>query len=328
MSGKQSDINDIKLESVITVNAKGVSAKEVEELLLKNSSAVCNGYEVMAGDKTIAFVTDKALVDKVTSERLNSFTVDGAECESKFAEEISVKSAYFSSNELSNEEQLKAAVGKVDVLTTASTKKIYTVKYDTLTKKDSSKNAGYQTVIIKGLNGSSQTVTETSYINGEIVGEPIVSTVVLEYPINEVILVGTKNVYITSTPQNASASGFRWPLAVKGTITSYWGDGRDHKGVDIGVPQGTSIIAVKGGTVIEEGYRADYGYYVTIDHGNGVKTKYAHNKSNTVEVGQTVSAGQVIALSGNTGRSTGPHLHFEVIINGNRVNPAYYINLG
>lgn len=327
MTGTDSQITEPELEAVITVNKTGATSDEVSQLILKNSPSVCYGYEVTAGDKTIAFVTDTKVIEEAKAARLASYDVDGAECESHFTEEITVSPAYFHTDKLCDDAEAKAAIDKVDVITVASTKTVYTVKYDTVTKKDSTKNAGYQAVITKGVNGSNQTVKEVTYLNGVATSEPVVSNVVLEYPINEVLLIGTKNVFITSTPQNASASGFKWPLAERGVITSYWGDGRGHHGVDIGVPQGTSVVAVKSGTVVEAGYRSDYGYYVTIDHGNGVKTKYAHNSRNTVEVGQPVSAGQLIALSGNTGRSTGPHLHFEVIINGTRVDPAYYINL-
>ncbi|MBQ1187273.1 MAG: M23 family metallopeptidase [Clostridia bacterium] len=157
------------------------------------------------------------------------------------------------------------------------------------------------------------------------------STVVVTAPVTEVVVVGTKDVFVTTTPQNASSAGFVWPLAVKGVITGPYGElrsgGKRHAGVDIGVPVGTSIVAVKAGVVEEADYDSDYGYYVVINHGNGLKTRYAHNKCNTVSVGQQVSAGQLIALSGNTGRSTGPHLHFEVIVNGGTTNPGYYLDL-
>jgi murein DD-endopeptidase MepM/ murein hydrolase activator NlpD len=320
-------IEGLELETVITVNKESATAAELSGLILKNASSVSSGYEVALGDKVVAYVENTEAFEKAKAERLGAFDVDGAECESKFADKVSVKPAFFHISKLTNDSEIKSVVNGWDVITVASTKTVYTVKYDTLTQKDSTKNAGVQVVLTKGVNGSAQTVEETTYVNGVAKGEPLISDVMLEYPIDEVLLIGTKNVYVSSTIQNASASGFRWPLAERGVITSYWGDGRNHGGIDIGVVQGTSVLAVKGGKVIAEGYRSDYGYFVTIDHGNGVQTKYAHNKSNTVSVGQTVSAGQVIALSGNTGRSTGPHLHFEVIINGDRVNPGYYLNL-
>lgn len=99
-----------------------------------------------------------------------------------------------------------------------------------------------------------------------------------------------------------------------------------HRGMDLAVPTGTPIRAALGGVVTTAKYNAGgYGYYVMIDHGNGLVTLYAHCSQLTVQAGQTVSAGDVIALSGATGRVTGPHLHFEVRVNGSLTNPRSYL---
>jgi murein DD-endopeptidase MepM/ murein hydrolase activator NlpD len=101
--------------------------------------------------------------------------------------------------------------------------------------------------------------------------------------------------------------------------------GRMHEGLDFGCPIGTPVKAAKAGLVIKAGVSSGYGNLVLVDHSDGVVTAYAHNSSFRVGVGDEVSAGQVIALSGNTGRSTGPHVHFEVRINGVPKNPAIYL---
>lgn len=99
-----------------------------------------------------------------------------------------------------------------------------------------------------------------------------------------------------------------------------------HGGVDIGMPLGTSICAVKDGTVKTAEYSTiGYGYYVVLDHGNGMETLYAHCSQLLVTVGQTVKQGDVIAKVGSTGNSTGPHCHFEVRINGEKVDPTAYL---
>ena len=104
------------------------------------------------------------------------------------------------------------------------------------------------------------------------------------------------------------------------------GERKGHTGMDLAVPTGTPIRAALGGTVTVSKYNAGgYGYYVMIDHGNGLSTLYGHCSKLLARVGQTVRAGDIIALSGSTGRSTGPHLHFEVRVNGERTNPRQYL---
>lgn len=107
------------------------------------------------------------------------------------------------------------------------------------------------------------------------------------------------------------------------------GKRKGHTGMDLAVPTGTPIRAALPGTVTVSKYNAGgYGYYVMIDHGNGLATLYGHCSKLLAKAGQTVEAGDIIALSGSTGRSTGPHLHFEARVNGERTNPRAYLPKG
>ena len=117
---------------------------------------------------------------------------------------------------------------------------------------------------------------------------------------------------------------------VSGTITSRFGAVSSrrvsrHTGLDIAAPTGTAIKAAAGGTVTFSGYKGSYGYMVVINHGNGVETYYGHCSKLYAKLGQTVSQGQVIAAVGNTGNSTGPHLHLEIRLNGVAYNPQNYL---
>ncbi len=105
----------------------------------------------------------------------------------------------------------------------------------------------------------------------------------------------------------------------------FTGESKFHSGLDIGCDSGSSIWAAASGTVIEAEYHHSYGYYVLIDHGNGYKTRYAHLSKILVDVGEEVQKGERIAYSGMTGRATGPHLHFEVILYGETQSPLKYI---
>jgi murein DD-endopeptidase MepM/ murein hydrolase activator NlpD len=118
-----------------------------------------------------------------------------------------------------------------------------------------------------------------------------------------------------------------------GFISSYFGEREDpfsgheayHKGVDFAGTAGSNVVAVAAGVVTWSGERTGYGNLVEINHGDGYVTRYAHNERTLVKVGETVKRGEAVALMGSTGRSTGPHVHFEVIRNGRQVDPLSFI---
>lgn len=136
---------------------------------------------------------------------------------------------------------------------------------------------------------------------------------------------------INSSSESRTSDGLKLPLLFEGTITSVVGmridpiDGkwRQHNGIDIAVREGTPVRTVEAGKVVYSGLRSGYGYTVVIEHNNGMVTLYGHNSALMVTQGQFVDAGAVIALSGNTGRSTGPHLHFEAWQSGVNITSAF-----
>jgi murein DD-endopeptidase MepM/ murein hydrolase activator NlpD len=134
-----------------------------------------------------------------------------------------------------------------------------------------------------------------------------------------------KKATASSNTSTSLSRGGVWPAL--GTITSKFGQrwGKDHEGIDIAASIGTNVKAFMGGKVSFSGWQDGYGNLVIIDHGNGLKTYYGHNSKLLVKAGETVDTSAVIAKSGNTGRSTGPHIHFEVRKNGTPVNPIPYL---
>jgi len=109
-------------------------------------------------------------------------------------------------------------------------------------------------------------------------------------------------------------------------IDPFTGKMEQHKGIDIAGKEGSDVLATGDGVVIWSDTRSGYGNLVEIDHGNGIITRYGHNKALLVKVGDTVRKGQAIALMGSTGRSTGPHVHIEVLRDGKQVNPSQYLS--
>ena len=132
---------------------------------------------------------------------------------------------------------------------------------------------------------------------------------------------------VTASANVYNTSQFIWPTSIK-TITSYYGErwGRLHTGIDIGVSTNSKIYAAADGIVEFSGWSGGYGYVVKIKHSNSYLTVYAHNNKLLVSEGAKVQQGDLIAYSGSTGNSTGPHLHFEIRKNNNYINPLNYLN--
>lgn len=126
---------------------------------------------------------------------------------------------------------------------------------------------------------------------------------------------------------DSAPSVLQWPVTTGGTVTSEFGPrwGRNHNGMDIACSMYTPIVACEKGTVVKTGSDNSMGNYVMVDHGGGMTTIYMHNSEVVVSVGQEVARGQLVAYSGNTGFSTGPHCHIGVRVNGSYVNPRQYL---
>ena len=178
-----------------------------------------------------------------------------------------------------------------------------------------------------GTDGLKETVCRITYKNGAAVSTETVSETVVKEPTAKVIYEGTK-----VKPITASTGIYDWPLKTRYTITDTYGyrriDGstKFHYAIDLATSSGVPVYAADGGVVIYAGRTASYGNHVIIRHDNGQETLYAHMRvTPCVKVGERVYQGQQIGEVGSTGYSTGPHLHFELRINGERVDPLDYL---
>lgn len=182
--------------------------------------------------------------------------------------------------------------------------------YTTQTKVHQQPSAGFRKVVV-----------DVHYLNDKEVSREILKEEVVMEAVPKIVERGTKipPTYVKPISGGRLSSGFGKRNAPTKGASSY------HKGVDWAVPTGTSVYASCGGTVAKAGWGSGYGYVVYINHVDGRQTRYAHLSKVLVKAGQSVSQGDKIALSGNTGVSTGPHLHFEILINGSQVNPLKYL---
>ncbi|MCT4612613.1 MAG: peptidoglycan DD-metalloendopeptidase family protein [Clostridia bacterium] len=191
-------------------------------------------------------------------------------------------------------------------------------------REDRSK--GYSKIIQKGSLGKKEIEKYIVYRNGIKQGEEIIKEEITKEAKTEIREEGT----IPTSSRNAKGS-FETPIRVRKVISSRFGyrtlNGRRnfHSGVDFAIDKGTNIYAAKEGKVAFSGWKTNYGYVVYIDHAGGYQTRYAHNSKLLVRTGEKVKRGEIISKSGNSGRSTGPHLHFEIKKDGVSKNPLNYL---
>lgn len=199
------------------------------------------------------------------------------------------------------------------------------IPFEVKSKEASNMYKNEKVVVTKGQLGERQIVADIKKVNGIEIEKVILEEQILKAPVAEVVSQGTKPVPSTKgtgkflPPANAQiASRYGWRTLM--------GSRNFHQGVDFAARLGNPVKAADGGVVTFAGWKNAYGYMVEIDHGAGFKTRYAHNSKLYVKKGDRVFQGKTIAAVGNTGRSTGPHLHFEVWKNGATQNPSNYLN--
>ena len=196
------------------------------------------------------------------------------------------------------------------------------IPFETVTQENSALDQTYRATVQQGCAGTAQITAEIETVDGKEQNRTILERTVLSPATNEIIEVGTRNIGIGTGSFAVPISNYTFTSAFK----YRWG--RLHGGVDLAADEGTPVYAADNGKVIvAEDSGNGYGNYIILDHQNGFKTLYGHNSRLLVSVGDVVSKGERIALSGNTGNSTGPHLHFEVQVNDEKVDPTQYVQL-
>ena len=260
------------------------------------------------------------------------------------AEYSMTKEELLTLNGITDEEPVIEEGSEIKVLETGTTLTLKEVKaevtaeatdFDTVELQTNALYSGTSRVLLEGKKGYDQVTRLVTYIDGERVSATETSRLTVTQPVAKRIQVGTKP--LDEAYSNSMGGIFLWPIiGAYGINSDYgWRWGKLHAGIDLGMGNepGTSlgkpVIAVAQGTVLVASVHSSYGYYVIIDHGGGLQTLYAHCLANSLMVvpGQIVAAGEPIARVGSTGYSTGPHLHFEVRVNGNRVNPRPYLGI-
>jgi murein DD-endopeptidase MepM/ murein hydrolase activator NlpD len=191
-----------------------------------------------------------------------------------------------------------------------------------------------QELTILPVKGAYHTVQTGETVETIALAYGVTPTVIIDYPLNDLrppyqvkegqklVVPGGRRELHWPQPDLSPGSPFAWPVV--GQITQ--GYSKKHPALDLGAPYGSSVYAAQTGTVTHSGWaRTGYGYTVILDHGEGVQSLYSHMKGTWVTVGQKVERGQLIGEVGSTGHSTGPHVHFEIRVEGKRVDPGGYL---
>lgn len=343
-------VGDVMKSYVLTVNGQFIGAcdncSDLECMLDELSSAYVNenttsvsfvddvniSYEYIASDVEQDLSAMSAILTS-TNEGETVYTVVSGDTYSgiAYANDMSVDElmtlnpqASLKSLFVGDELTVAKTVPFLSVRTTESVEYYEEIPCPVEEVSDSNMYQGNTKVLQYGSNGQALVTADVVYVNGYEEAREITSTTTVTEPTARVIAVGTK-----PRPATLPTGSFSWPLS--GHISSYYGwryifgSSSFHGGIDIVAAHGTPIAAADGGTVIWSGYKGSYGNLVIIDHGEGVHSYYAHCSSLMVSAGSKVYKGQYVGLVGSTGRSTGPHLHFEVRINNSTVNPLSYL---
>lgn len=326
-SAKENSISP-KFGLTVTVKDRLNTTDEVVDAIVRNNEDIVEA-EALVVNGEMVLCAEGNVLSGLLKDRLKAYDAEGAENNSEFVEKVETQKGYFLKQDAVKPKEAQETVDSLEVKTVSVATNRVEVPFETKNVKDSTKVRGYSKVTTKGENGITEKTEETVRINGEVTETRVLSSKVIKEQVTQVVTVGTANNYTSATATaKAKSAGFICPLSSGSyKVSAYYGDGRNHKAIDLAADRGTPIFAVAAGNVTFAGWDGEYGYCVVIQHANGIKTRYAHANALCVSAGATVAQGDMIATVGSTGLSTGNHLHFEVIVNGTRVNPGPYIGL-
>jgi len=309
----------------LQANATAVMINDQKAFCVANETAALEA--VKNAKNYYADPTDPAVSSVYTTEKI-TLTGVTVECSSVLSLNQATNMLLFGQTE--KPEDPKAADTLITVNVERYEVETIPLPYKTIRNENNTLARGTEEITSVGVDGLQEVTNKITEVNGVPHSNVFVSSVVIEEAVDEIIEVGT---YITYASRGQNGSGeYGWPLAEgTGTISSRfgWRSMGWHSGVDIADPVGTVLYAAEAGTVIYADYiSGGYGNLVTIDHGDGVETRYAHCDEFLVEEGDYVERGTAIGTIGMTGRTTGPHVHFEIRFDDNPVDPLLYLDYG
>lgn len=323
---------------VVALPSEKMASETVEEYKYSFFDKSTDADVDFANDVEISYMfcpkeilhTKESAISYLLNGEFSYYTSDKSQTVEELADSIGVaKEMILKANDIENNivndgQILKVYSGRMfaDIVALQHVQREEPIPFETVQKDSGELYQGITKVQTAGVEGVKAVDECITYINGVETKRDVLEESVLKSPKVQIELVGTKE-----PPPSVGTGSLTMPT--KGNLSSRFGSrwGRQHKGIDLCAPVGTPIYAADNGTVTYSQFNdGGYGYMIQINHGNGMETYYAHCSELLVEKGQVVAKGDLIAKVGNTGRSTGAHLHFEVRQEGSPTDPLSYIS--
>lgn len=310
----------------VTTAERLATPDDVAKSIIEKTVDISLGNCVYINGKVAAYISAEHSIKSYIDNYLAEYVPD-EDTVSSFIAPVELSEGYYHKSIFTSFEDLKAILSGLDVQSVKTVRTPVEVPFETVKRRDDNVALGIEITETEGINGVNNSISQVIMVNGEEIKTEYVGEEVVIEPVSKVVTVGNKGAAIKAVW--IEELDCIWPVErVKGQyVSSYWGDNRNHKGIDIASAFGTEIYAAQAGKVITAEYSDGYGYYVVIEHNGEYKTLYGHASQLLVSKGDTVTQGQLIALVGSTGMSSGNHLHFEVIKKGNRIDAGPFIGL-
>lgn len=325
-------------ENVTTAPAaegsKKVSRNAAKQALADNTTLMINGAAICVDGNPVVYMATETAAKQALEYLKKSYIPSDSTMtvlDAKFAEDVTVSATQAKVADLKDLNDAKLALkgdaeqeAPIHVLVVLEKTKTEPVPFDTVYETDSSMRYGDSKTKQPGQDGEREVTIQMVQTNGVETARQEISSNTLVEAVDAIVVQGAIVKTAARSTTFVTNAGMIWPTTAT-RISSGYGARRGHTGIDIDGDFGDPVWAAKAGTVASAGYNGSYGLDVVIDHGDGLKTRYAHLQSICVSAGDEIEIGEQLGEEGSTGNSTGSHLHFEVILNGEQVNPNNYI---
>lgn len=314
--------NKIEFARSFSISDNVESTEQLIKSIANSSDDICLASAISVNGQIIGACILKDDTTEVLKSLLDEYKSNPSD-KASFVQDVKVSTLpILNDNILTSDELLQRIKNDniLDVQVISTEQHTETVPYQTRKIESDQIEQGVTKTMQVGRNGIASVTEQVVSLNGIETQRSKISSTVLTPATDCIIAIGTKSNGVGTGQLIVPISSYRFSSGFK-LRNGIW-----HKGVDLAAPVGTAVYAADNGIVTTAKLSDSFGNYIVIDHQNGMQTLYAHNSSLIVKQGDVVSKGQQIALSGNTGNSTGPHLHFEVHSNDVAVNPCIYLS--